>query len=247
MVATPKRTQKRNQLIIHQIFLDIGKGSLQDRPHWIDNMNKIKKMNSNWRHILWTDKKVDSFVNNYYPQYKGIINSFPNRMYLVDFVRYLILHKMGGVYIDLDVITIKKLPNVDYMIGRGRINTTKDFSLPNSKVSNNVMKLKTKEEYKSLIDFAIKEYTEIKKEKRWEGKPGRRFLWSVSANMFGKFVKENKIVSSINFYNYFKDFEARSWSKVVNPKYAGGFRSRHKGKVIKAEQATDDELLKKRR
>ena len=65
MVATPKRHQKRNQKIIHQIFLDIGKGTLQDRPHWIDNMDKIKKMNPNWKHILWTDKKVDSFINKY--------------------------------------------------------------------------------------------------------------------------------------------------------------------------------------
>ena len=197
-------------------------------------------MNPTYKHKLWDDKKVDAFVKKNYPEYLPFIQKFPSRMYLVDFVRYLILKKEGGVYMDLDVITKKSLPTdiPDYIIGRGRINTSADFSMENSKVSNNVLKLKTPEEYQGLIDYAISETKRIEDGGLYKKWVGRRFLNSVSAYMFLRYVRMNKIESSIKFYDYFIDYEGRSWTTIINPKASKGFKSKHKGKNILSSQAS---------
>ena len=213
MVNTPKRKQKGNQRVIHQIFFDIGKGQLKDKPEWIENMNVNKNLNRGWRHILWTDKSAQTYINKYFPQYKGMISSFPNKFYLIDFFRYLVLSKMGGVYIDMDVRCKRPLPDVPTMLGYSNINNN---------VNNNVIRLPN--EYTgALLDYSISEYKRIKEKDLFSTMPGRRFLHSVSATMFARFCRINNIKSDINFKKYFKDEEARSWIGGENAVVKKGF------------------------
>ena len=66
----------------------------------IDNM---KKMNPSYNHRIYTDDEIDAFVNENFP---GEISDCYNKLNIivakVDFWRYLILYKYGGVYLDMD-------------------------------------------------------------------------------------------------------------------------------------------------
>ena len=197
-----------DQKIIHQILFDVGKGSsvkvLNDRPEWRENMIKNKTLNPTYRHILWNDKSANDFINEHYPEYKDMINSFPHRFYLVDFFRYLVLSKMGGVYIDMDVCMKLPLPDVEIILG--------EPPRPDSAIfSNNVIKLSHDLNVK-LLDYSKSSYDRIVNQGLYKGRPGRAFLNSVSARMFDRFVKLNNLKSDIDFKEYFIDGDATSWT-----------------------------------
>jgi mannosyltransferase OCH1-like enzyme len=94
------------------------------------HINKIKIMNPDYNHKIYTDDEIDAFVNENFP---GIIANCYNKLNIivakVDFWRYLILYKYGGIYLDMDssinqplnqlikdtdeaIITAEKNPNV---------------------------------------------------------------------------------------------------------------------------------------
>lgn len=65
-----------------------------------------------WEYIFWNNKKINEFVQGCYPQYWDIFNKFPYDVQRWDAIRYLILDKMGGMYVDFDyesLIPIDKL------------------------------------------------------------------------------------------------------------------------------------------
>lgn len=72
-------------------------------PEIQKKVDELKSLNSNYNYQLYTDAEIDKFVNTFYP---GKISECFNRLNIpvakVDFWRYLILYKYGGVYVDLD-------------------------------------------------------------------------------------------------------------------------------------------------
>lgn len=65
-------------------------------------VNECRDMHVGWKHILWTDEQIVEFVRVYYPHiYPRFVEMEPF-IRQVDTVRYLWLHKMGGVYLDID-------------------------------------------------------------------------------------------------------------------------------------------------
>lgn len=52
---------------------------------------------------LWTDEEGEALIRNEYPWFLRTYLSYPYDIQRVDAVRYFILHKYGGIYIDLDV------------------------------------------------------------------------------------------------------------------------------------------------
>lgn len=93
-------------------------------------IDEMKEQNPEYSHKIYTDSEMDSFVNE---NFKGTIANCYNRLNIivakVDFWRYLILYKYGGVYLDMDsyinkplselikdndecIITAEKNPNV---------------------------------------------------------------------------------------------------------------------------------------
>jgi hypothetical protein len=196
-------------MYIHQIFLDIGKGDLSDRPVWLEHIERNKKLNPNYTHILWDDSKVDKFIEEEVPEYKEMIQSFRNKFYLIDFIRYCILWKYGGIYIDCDCGCKKSIEDIDYILG------SFDHHTGENKVNNNVIRFKTKEEYKSLLDFCVSEYNRIIDNDLYKGMPGRHFTNSTGARMFQRFCRKNKYSSDIVFAEYFYDEEGKSWLSAV--------------------------------
>ena len=113
--------------IIHQIWLQ-GVENMPDK--YKHNMEQNKKINSGWEYILWDDIKIinllrenDKWINTYY-----ILEYLHHK---VDFARYIILYKFGGIYIDMDATTIKPINNI--------VNRFKQYDLIVSKVNSNIL------------------------------------------------------------------------------------------------------------
>lgn len=91
--------------IIHQIWSSKYKpypsifGKLADT--W-------KYYHPDWEYILWDDERMKDFVHVYYPEYEKVFWCFPYDVQRWDVIRYLILYKMGGFYLDCDYECRKK-------------------------------------------------------------------------------------------------------------------------------------------
>lgn len=93
-VPIPKR--------IHQIFL--GKPADQLPDAMKENVQYICRINPDWEYHLWSEEDIDSFILGHYN--KEILRYFrmisPDyRAAQADFLRYLIVYSLGGVYLDI--------------------------------------------------------------------------------------------------------------------------------------------------
>lgn len=59
-----------------------------------------------WKYIFWNDQTINSFMQEYYPQYQMDFQRLPYNIQRCDVIRYLILYKMGGMYVDFDYESI---------------------------------------------------------------------------------------------------------------------------------------------
>lgn len=73
----------------------------------------MKKINPEYLYHLYTDKDMDEFVNEHF---NGEISECYNKLNIivakVDFWRYLVLYKYGGVYVDMDSSIDKPLKDL---------------------------------------------------------------------------------------------------------------------------------------
>lgn len=108
---------------VHQIF-----GLLGDEISelFVNCSKKVKDwcFNNNYDYVLWDKNMCDNLINSY-PEYKDLYDNVKYPIMKVDIIRFLILHKYGGLYIDMDCIpNIKKLDDdnfkVAYKIGKKR-------------------------------------------------------------------------------------------------------------------------------
>ena len=83
--------------IIHQIWTD------DDIPaEFRSYCESWRRLNIGWEYRLWTDVEADRFVSRNFPDILPIYRGYPRDIYRADAVRYMILHKLGGLYVDLD-------------------------------------------------------------------------------------------------------------------------------------------------
>lgn len=58
---------------------------------------------SGFEYKFWNDEEIDNLIKECYPQYYKMYSEFPIHIMKIDFARFCILHKFGGIYADLDV------------------------------------------------------------------------------------------------------------------------------------------------
>ena len=91
--------------IIHQIWYQ---GIDKIPANLIKNCELLKSFHPQWKYIIWDDEKIKS----HFEKNEKIISTYTNLEYLhqkVDFIRYCILYEIGGVYVDMDVTTLKSM------------------------------------------------------------------------------------------------------------------------------------------
>jgi FkbM family methyltransferase len=96
--------------IIHQTY------KTNDLPiEILDNVNKIKEMNSDFEYRFYDDNDCEEFIKNNYDKETLEIYLSINENYgsaRADFFRYLLMYKVGGVYLDIKSSTIVPLNEV---------------------------------------------------------------------------------------------------------------------------------------
>lgn len=98
--------------IIHQIWLNLGAGPNIPEKYKSYQESWIKN-HPDWKYILWTDKSANKFLSNNFPEYIKSYNSVKYPIMKVDILRYFILKKLGGLYVDIDFFSINSLE--DYL------------------------------------------------------------------------------------------------------------------------------------
>lgn len=70
---------------------------------WRASPTAIRRYCPDWTYTLMTDSDNDAFVHRHFPQFLSLFRSFDREICRADMVRYLLLYKYGGVYMDLDM------------------------------------------------------------------------------------------------------------------------------------------------
>lgn len=95
--------------IIHQTWKD---NNPPDKYHKF--INSWKENHPDYEYKLWTDEDNDNLVRTDFPEFYEMYKGFNHFMMRVDFARYCILYKYGGVYVDLDFECIKPIDMLLY-------------------------------------------------------------------------------------------------------------------------------------
>jgi hypothetical protein len=72
-------------------------------PLWKKCQQSWKEKHQDFEYRFWTDEQIDELIASQYPQFQDMYESFPAHIMKIDFVRFAILHRVGGIYADLDV------------------------------------------------------------------------------------------------------------------------------------------------
>jgi len=95
--------------IIHQIWSGIE----DPLPQYYKDFSETWKCDyPDWEYILWDNGKMNSFVLENYPEYWDAYNQFPYNIQRWDAIRYLILYKMGGMYVDFDYESVRPMGKI---------------------------------------------------------------------------------------------------------------------------------------
>ena len=80
----------------------------EDRSKWKPIWKKCYKkwLSSPYEIRLWGDKEIDSLLKEDNNEFYHKLSECPN-IYKYDYIRYLILDKVGGAYFDMDVEIIR--------------------------------------------------------------------------------------------------------------------------------------------
>lgn len=85
--------------IIHQIWSGVN----EPLPDFFRRLSETwKKHHPDWEYMFWDNDKMNDFIRIYYPQYVDIYNNFSFNVQRWDAIRYLILDRIGGLYVDFD-------------------------------------------------------------------------------------------------------------------------------------------------
>ena len=195
-------------MIIHQIFIEIpevGYKDIPSNPIWLNAINENIKRG--WETKIWYEEDIDKLIDKHYKQYKVFMTIFPNKFWKIDFVRALILHHEGGIYMDLDTVLLNK-PNLEENMLIGY------FSKPNGDVigNNDFIYFKDREMYLEYADWMMMRQRMCMMDFTWKA---RRQLHIVGSKSLVSFVKHKKMFRQ--FTGYRRGSEA-SWLKVYSKK-----------------------------
>ena len=85
--------------ILHQIWSDVN----EPLPDFFIQLSRTwKNSHPEWKYEFWDDNRMASFINTCEPYLADTYNNFKYDVQRWDFIRYLILYKTGGMYVDFD-------------------------------------------------------------------------------------------------------------------------------------------------
>ena len=85
-------------------------------PKWKLYQEKVQSLHPEWEYRLWTDEDNLLFVQTEFPEFLDIFRSLPKNIMRADVIRYLIMFKIGGLYLDLDYEMLKPFDLTNYQL-----------------------------------------------------------------------------------------------------------------------------------
>lgn len=84
--------------IIHQVYEDLSGPPM----HLREIAQSWQEKNPSWEYRFWNKNDIDLFLEQEFPEFKSIYYAFPYPVQRWDAIRYLILYRYGGLYVDMD-------------------------------------------------------------------------------------------------------------------------------------------------
>ncbi|MCJ1391681.1 hypothetical protein MMC18_004546 [Xylographa bjoerkii] len=123
--------------IIHQVFHDWKYHNQSMPSDWDEVRQTCIDSNIGWDYRLWTEQSSRELIETYYPWFLSTYDGYKFPVQRVDAVRYFILLKYGGIYLDLDNGCLRDLTPLLYYPtwttdgGRGALSNNILASIPN--------------------------------------------------------------------------------------------------------------------
>jgi len=99
--------------ILHQTWRD---RAVPER--WQPLRASWRRHHPRWEHRFWTDADLRRLVADHYPGFLRAYDAYEHPICRVDAARYLLLHRHGGVYVDLD---FEALRPIDPLLAAGGV------------------------------------------------------------------------------------------------------------------------------
>ena len=113
---------------LHQIWYQ-GSANISDNGKICQNT--VKKINNDWDYILWDEAAINNLVEKDYAWFKPYFNQDTNMIQKIDLAKYLILHKYGGIYVDMDFIAMENFNKLLEKIVTEDLNSVYECQYPN--------------------------------------------------------------------------------------------------------------------
>jgi mannosyltransferase OCH1-like enzyme len=83
---------------------------------WLRYQQKVKSLHPGWTYQFWTDEDNIKFVASEYPEFVDVFMKLPRNIMRADVIRYLLLYRLGGLYLDLDYEMLKPFDLLDHQV-----------------------------------------------------------------------------------------------------------------------------------
>lgn len=74
----------------------------------------VRQMHPEWTYKLWTDADNDAFVRVEFPDFYPTFAGFPKGIMRADVIRYLLMDKLGGLYMDTDYEMLRPFDQLNH-------------------------------------------------------------------------------------------------------------------------------------
>jgi len=94
------------------------------------------KLHPGWKYKLWTDEDNLAFVKSEFPEFFDVFVGLPKNIMRADVIRYLLMDRLGGLYLDTDYEMLKPFDMVEHDCVLP-LETAGDLN-PSSRIANSV-------------------------------------------------------------------------------------------------------------
>tara|TARA_Y100000593_G_scaffold67537_1_gene124157 strand:+ start:2357 stop:3055 length:699 start_codon:yes stop_codon:yes gene_type:complete len=222
--------KKKIPKMVHQIFFNFF-GELEENKIFHKSHTEFKGLEG-FEYILWGEDECENLVIESFPEYHDLYSNFKYKIQKIDFVRFAILYKYGGMYVDLDMLPLKNPAellsnNEENLIFHNIRHVKKNYSY----IENDFMASVEKNDFwVKICEYCNEQYFEKMKMDIYDTWKGRFILQTTGPKMLSRFVrgeypkiKPKKLVytkwnkdSDENYY--FKDYKLNTWIKNKDKK-----------------------------
>ena len=96
--------------MIHQIYT--GYDGKPIPSEYLNNLNSWKRTYPNYTHTLWNASMIEKLIFEKYPEFVDLYFGYSQWINRVDMSKYVIMYEHGGIYADLDLVSVAKEPSI---------------------------------------------------------------------------------------------------------------------------------------